>query len=97
MTDAIYLEPLARNSDPETSHLAAESARDLQAQHQRMILNALRKYGASGKDRIGALTGLSGVAVARRLTELQRRGAIIPTGRKVQSMAGRLEREWSLA
>jgi hypothetical protein len=42
------------------------------------------------------LTCLSGVAVCRRLSELQKAGRITPTGRNVQSTAGRAEREWRL-
>ena len=49
-----------------------------------------------GKDGIAARTNLTGVAVCRRLTELQRMGKIAPTGRVVASAAGRSEREWGL-
>lgn len=37
---------------------------------------------------------LDGVAIARRLPELQRQGLAIPTGRTVPSNTGRAEREW---
>jgi hypothetical protein len=49
-----------------------------------------------GKDGIAARTGLTGVAVCRRLTELQRMGRAVPTGRVVASAAGRSEREWGI-
>jgi hypothetical protein len=89
-------EPLARDFDPVTSHLAAESAGDLQAAHQRAILEALRR-GPAGKDLIADRSKLDGVQVARRLVELQRKVLVKPTGRQVPSNTGRLEREWQLA
>lgn len=92
----IFDAPLARRTDPATSHRAAASARDLQRQHQRLIVAALQA-GPLGKDGIAARTGLSGVAVARRTVELQRAGLIKPTGKTVASAAGRPEREWEAA
>lgn len=92
----INFEPAARASDPATSHQAAQQARELAARHHRIILSCLEAHGPAGKDRIAALTCLSGVAVCRRLSELQKVGRITPTGRNVQSTAGRAEREWRL-
>ena len=85
--------PQARRTDPETSHAAAESARELATRHQFLIIEALR-FKDSGKDAIARRTGLSGVAVARRLPELERQGKVKPTGRTVKSNTGRSEREW---
>jgi len=53
--------------------------------------------GPMGKDGIAARTSLTGVAVCRRLAELQRMGKIAPTGKTVLSTAGRHEREWARA
>lgn len=89
-------EPAARRADPQTSKQAAHQARELAARHHRIILGCLEAHGPAGKDRIAELTNLTGVAVCRRLTELQRAGKIHPTGRNVQSAAGRAEREWSI-
>lgn len=86
--------PAARRSDPETSRGAAMSARQLAEHHADIILQALRRHGASGKDRIAALTKLTGVQVARRCAELKRDGLIEETGRTVLSTSGRPEREW---
>ena len=88
--------PGARVLDAATSHAAARAARELQAEHHGIILAALRK-GPAGKDRIAAMTSLSGVQVARRTIELQRAGLIRLTGNTVMSTAGRAEREWCLA
>lgn len=87
-------EPAARRTDPVTSHLAAESAKDLAIRHRHVILTALRRHGPMGKDGIAAKTRLDGVAVCRRLSEMQRAGQIEPTGRTTLSTSGRAEREW---
>lgn len=91
---SIDFEPLARNTDPVTSHMAARDAKELAARHHRIVLACLEQHGPSGKDRIAALTSLSGVAVCRRLSELEKAGNARPTGKHVQSAAGRSEREW---
>jgi predicted ArsR family transcriptional regulator len=87
--------PRARTSDPATSHEAAASARELRARHNRVILEALRVHGPMGKDGIAARTGLTGVAVARRMSELRQLRLAVETGRRAKSAAGRPETEWS--
>lgn len=88
----------ARVLDPVTSHQAAAQAKEMAARHHRLILDVLQKHGALSKDGIASkLKFLDGVAVCRRLTELQRAGKITPTGRTVPSASGRAEREWRLA
>lgn len=86
--------PLARRTDPHTSHAAAHQAKALAADHQRAILACLEAHGPLGKDGIGARTMLTGHAVGKRLPELQRLGLVQPTGRTVPSESGRAEREW---
>lgn len=99
MSDLAFLdEPRrARVSDPHTSHLAAESVRELARYHARQILDCLQSHGPLGKDGIAARTGMDGVQVARRTTELERLGLIATTGRTVHSLSGRPEREWHIA
>ncbi|MEY4345264.1 MAG: hypothetical protein RL032_1096 [Pseudomonadota bacterium] len=86
--------PVARRTDPHTSHAAAHQAKDLAQDHQRAILAALDAHGPMGKDQIGERTLLTGHAVGKRLPELQRMGLAAPTGRRVPSASGRQEREW---
>jgi predicted ArsR family transcriptional regulator len=86
--------PLARSTDPGTSHAAAASAKELQGQHHRLIVACLEQHGPLGKDGIAARTRLDGVQTCRRLTELARLGLIEWTGKTVSSTAGRAEREW---
>jgi predicted ArsR family transcriptional regulator len=92
--NAVY--PLARRTDPHTSHAAAHQAKALAADHQRAILACLDSHGPMGKDAIGAHTLLTGHQVGKRLPELQRMGLVQPTGRTVPSESGRQEREWRL-
>ncbi len=89
--------PLARRSDPSTSHTAAAAARAMQKAHADEILACLRKYGPSGKTGIASRTCLDHIAVARRLPEMERHGLVALTGRKVLSAAGNPEREWTVA
>ena len=85
---------VARNTDPATSWAAADSAKSLAAQHATIIIQALCKYGAMGKDGIATITGLDGNQVARRLNEMKIIGLIELTGNVVKSNSGRNEREW---
>jgi hypothetical protein len=81
----------ARNTDPGTSHEAANSI-DFRANNFKVILYVLRT--PMGKDGIARLSGLSGEQVCRRLTEMERLKLVRPTGKKVLSDTGRNEREW---
>ncbi|SHN40310.1 hypothetical protein [Rhizobacter sp. OV335] len=88
---------LARRSDPTTSHLAAQSAAELQLTHFTVILTCLKKHGPLGKDGIAARSRLDGVQICRRLVQLERKGFVKQTGNLVPSTSGRPEREWALA
>lgn len=85
----------ARNTDPITSFMAADSAKELSKHHSRLIVTCLQIHGALGKDGIAKLTGLDGNQVARRLNELMKEGQICLTGKQVKSNSGRMEREWA--
>jgi hypothetical protein len=87
--------PSARRTDPQTSHAAAESMREIAATHHYSILRALRTYGPMGKCGIARWSSVPDhIAVARRLSELERLGKVRTTGRTVKSNTGRNEREW---
>lgn len=87
--------PRARSEDPVTSYEAADSIKDMAAQHGQKIIDALTKYGPMGKDAIGEKCGLDGHQISRRLSELEKLGFIALTGFKVKSKTGRNEREWA--
>ena len=83
----------ARNSDPVTSHMAADQV-TTPTKHFQIIHLALIQHGPMGKDQIASKTGLDPNAVARRLPVLHRMGLAVTTGKLVESKAGRKEREW---
>jgi hypothetical protein len=90
----------ARNTDPSTSHEAADSVKEFAHAHYRQILFALLAHGPLGKDGIATKANTNnredGVAISRRLPELQKMGLVFPTGERVQSRSGRSEREWAI-
>lgn len=90
----------ARNTDPSTSHEAAERVEEFVHAHYQQILLALLNHGPLGKDGIATKANINGRedgnAVARRLPELQRSGLVVLTGERVQSRSGRSEREWRI-
>jgi len=83
----------ARNSDPYTSHLAANSINP--SAHYALIIDAL-KVSSAGKTLIAKRSGLHHGQVARRLNELEKQGIIGLTGKTVKSDSNRQEREWYL-
>lgn len=68
--------PLARRTDPETSHEAAARAAQFQCRHIALIYCALKDHGPMNKDGIARRTGLDAVAVARRGKEMERAGLV---------------------
>lgn len=88
----------ARNTDPSTSHEAADRVDEFDNAHYQQILLALLNHGPLGKDGIAKKANINsredGNAVARRLPELQKLGLVFLTGKRVKSRSGRSEREW---
>ena len=88
----IHAPDRARKNDPETSKEAGRSAPT--AKHYEAILEALNEFGPMGCHNIALVTELDPSQVFRRMSELQKIGAVCLTGDKVSSPAGRAEREW---
>lgn len=80
--------PLARRTDPATSHAAANRAAFI-APSQRNIIAAALAYEPGTVKMIADRTGLSQYAVSKRLPELERMGLIELTGREIEGC-----REW---
>jgi hypothetical protein len=95
-TDRQQAEPRARRHDPATSHMAANEARTLASEHKAKVLRALKALGTAGKDQIARHTGLFGIQVSRRTSDLRDDGLIEATGELVKSDAGRKETAWRL-
>jgi predicted ArsR family transcriptional regulator len=64
--------PTARNSDPETSHIAAASMAGIATSHTERILAALKSFGPQSIYEIAERTGLDHVGVARRMKDIER-------------------------
>lgn len=71
---------LARNSDPETSHAAAEHV-DTETLETRVLfaLALFQEYGAT-THQIAAYLGLSLVTISPRMAPLRRKGKVIDSG-----------------
>jgi hypothetical protein len=88
--------PIARASDPPTSHAAAATVRTFSGEHHAAILAALA-LGPAGASGIAARCGLLAHQIGKRIHELAKSGQIVTTGRTVVSSSGRGEREWRVA
>jgi hypothetical protein len=86
--------PLARDTDPTTSHEAAARVGEFASEHHQAIILALT--GRKGTIyQIGEWTGLTHVQVARRMVELERGGIARPDG-TAEGPTGRQCRVWRL-
>lgn len=83
--------PRARNTDPDTSHMAAAQADDLAIKHHLIIIAALHTPGTIYD--IAARTNLDHNAVARRMPELERMDLAYTDGQK-KGASGRMCRVW---
>jgi hypothetical protein len=68
--------PRARNTDPATSHAAADRAVKFAGTHAERILAALKAVGTGTPVSISEKTGLTIVQIDRRLHELEKKGLI---------------------
>lgn len=89
--------PRARNTDPPTSHIAAERAETFRGTHLDRIVAFLKSVEDGTKDEIAAGTGLDHVAVARRMIEGVRKGVIQRTDKIRFSRGGNPETVWRAA
>lgn len=83
--------PRVRNTDPDTSHAAADQADDLANKHHVIIVAALEQPGTIYD--IASRTDLDHNAVARRMSELERLDFVYPDGKK-KGASGRMCRVW---
>lgn len=68
--DAFTDTPRARNTDPATSHLAAERIKPKLRAQQQAVLDALAKWPGSTAVELAKVSGLDRYLVSRRLPEL---------------------------
>lgn len=76
-----YDKPLARATDSETSHAAAERAETFKGKHEAIIFSAIADHadGLTYRE-IAALTGLEPVAVGRRIKGLRDTAGVYADG-----------------
>ena len=86
--------PRARQSDPATSHAAAESMQGEASEHHELILAVLNDHEGLTATEIGCRCKLSSVQVARRMKELERLGLAETTGETRRTQSGRMARVW---
>jgi len=77
--------PIARRSDPPTSHAAAARA---PLGDRQLILDALAA-GPAGQSMLAVRTGLTVAAVSKRLPELRRAGLVVRDGETRNAGGGR--------
>jgi hypothetical protein len=83
----------AKNSDPITSHEAADRVVEFEGSHYAQIWQALDGGQAMTPHEIGAVTGLEFYAVAKRLPELEQKGCVERHGYGVNP-SGRRATKW---
>lgn len=91
--------PAARNSDPVTSHLAAEeiTASGVRFSQQRQVADAVRRHPGHTSQELAELTGLERYMLARRLSECETAGTVKRGEPKRCSVTGRQALTWWLA
>jgi DNA-binding MarR family transcriptional regulator len=67
---------LARTTDPQSSHDAAERVRPLIPGQKRLVLEALREHGPHTSKDLARLADLDRYMVARRLPDMERDGLV---------------------
>jgi predicted ArsR family transcriptional regulator len=97
----VYLDPqcdlpLFRRTDPVTSKIAGDAAREFLGDHERRILEALAA-GPGTKDELASRCGLTEQQVARRMHGLARAGRVADTGTTRSTASGRMATVWRKA
>jgi len=89
-------EPTARNTDPSTSHEAAEDARAHSGRHRAMALEALRKAGPSGLTdfELADATGVAQTSIGVRRKELVNAGLVEATAERRPAPSGSAAIVW---
>jgi len=86
--------PRSRNSDPDTSHEAAESMVGYAHAQQRRILIFLREHGPQTADYLDVALAMRDTSAGRRLPELKEMGLVEMTTMKALTRSGRRAHVW---
>lgn len=92
----IFEDPGARTTDPDTSHLAAERAKESAPAQRKRIVEALRTHGPQTADGLDELICWRPTTAGRRLGELRTAEVVEMTAYKAMTRSGRQARIWKL-
>jgi predicted ArsR family transcriptional regulator len=81
--------PLARRTDPWTSHAAADSMKETAQAQRDMVERALMNAGPMTADEIDAYFGWRPTPAGRRTSQLERADLIVKTGDRRPTRSGR--------
>ena len=84
----------ARNSDPNTSHMAADDIQPHVTNLQHMVLSALQDNGAMTTEQVAEYLGINIVSISPRFRPMAIRGVISDTGERRQNKSGRSAIVW---
>ena len=74
--EIVFQEPMARNTDPDTSHEAAKDATFHASKHRKVALFALYDYGPMTDYELAAVTGLQQNSIGKRRGDCMRAGLV---------------------
>lgn len=83
---------LARHSDPQTSHDAAESIDA--SLLERLVVDVLKKNGAMTSEQVAIVLNMNLVSISPRFRPLATKGLIFDTGRKARNRSGKSAILW---
>jgi hypothetical protein len=88
--------PIARSTDPESSHRAANeiTASGRRQQQIAMVINMVRKFPGMTSMELAGMTGEDRYVIARRLPEALTAGAVVKGIQRPCSVTGKLALTW---
>ncbi len=92
----LFKPPGARQSDPDTSHIAAERHTEAAGAQRKKIMDTLRNEGPQTADSLDSLIGWRDTTAGRRLKELLKADLVVMTDVRADTRSGRPARVWKL-
>lgn len=96
MTQLSLFSPIARNTDPVTSHLAAQEVtrEGIRGKQALIVLEAVRRYPGRTSMELSRLCELDRYQISRRLADLEHAGEVEKGEARMCDIAGRLAVTW---
>jgi len=86
-----------RKSNPDTSKIAAQKARDLALAHKALVVSVLKQGRPYTSEEIAAMLRLDPLQVMKRISDLRKDNLIEDTGARRENQSGRKAAVWKLA